>query len=133
MSIRAAFRLPSTLTCKLHAQYIVHDPPPLLAMSSARQRSPFALRRLRAARSRCPSIQKCSELKPPEHLGTANIQPFRQFPPRPLLVLDCFGSVLCLPHSPCRNAAGSNERRPLVSPVMNVDIFCNTRRKSAFL
>jgi hypothetical protein len=36
-----------------------------------------------AARSRSPSIQKCSELKPPEHLGTANIQPFRQFPPRP--------------------------------------------------
>jgi hypothetical protein len=30
-----------------------------------------------AARSRCPSIQKCSELSPPEHLGTANIPPFR--------------------------------------------------------
>jgi hypothetical protein len=28
------------------------------------------------------SIQKCSELKPPEHLGTANLQPLRQFPPR---------------------------------------------------
>ena len=36
-----------------------------------------------AARSRCPSIQKCSEPKPPKHLGTANIQPFRRFPPRP--------------------------------------------------
>src|SRR5215471_1903227 len=33
-----------------------------------------------AARSRNPSTQKCSELKPPEHLGTANIQPFRRFP-----------------------------------------------------
>src|SRR5262249_57667916 len=33
-----------------------------------------------AARSRSPSTQKCSELKPPEHLGTANIQPFRRFP-----------------------------------------------------
>src|SRR5262249_57552680 len=33
-----------------------------------------------AARSRSPSIQKCPELKPPEHLGTANIRPFRRFP-----------------------------------------------------
>jgi len=43
---------------------------------------PFRCGAFVAARSRCPSIEKCSELKPPEHLGTANIQPFSQFPPR---------------------------------------------------
>ena len=33
-----------------------------------------------AARSRCSSIQKCSEPKPPERLGTANILTFQTVP-----------------------------------------------------
>jgi hypothetical protein len=76
---------------------------------------PFARRAFVAARSRSPSIQKCSELKPPEHLGTANIQPFRQFLPRlPFLssLLDFFRSVLRLPHSPCLMRAFVRFQRP---------------------
>ena len=30
MSIRTASRLPSTLTCKLQAHYIIHEPPPTI-------------------------------------------------------------------------------------------------------
>src|SRR5215471_513500 len=59
---------------------------PLLSPPSCNRRNGTAFcalwRPFVAARSRSPSIQKCSELRPPEHLGTANIQPFRQFPPR---------------------------------------------------
>src|SRR5262249_17123068 len=36
-----------------------------------------------APRSHSPSIQKCSEPNPPEHLGPANTHPSRRFPPRP--------------------------------------------------
>ncbi len=81
LSIRAASRFASALTGKLQAQHIVHDPPHYRGATRGNG-SPFALGRLRAARGRCPSIQKCSALEPPEHLGTANIQPFRRFPPR---------------------------------------------------
>src|SRR5262245_44254333 len=71
--------------------------------------------------------------KGPEHLGTANIQPFRQFPPRPLpsWIASAVCSVCRTRHADTRLALTSG--RPLVSPVINVDIFCNTRRKSAFL
>src|SRR5262249_54261778 len=71
--------------------------------------------------------------KPPERLGPPNIHPFRQFPPRPLLswIASAVCSVCRTRHADTRLALTSD--RPLVSPVINVDIFCNTRRKRAFL
>jgi hypothetical protein len=71
--------------------------------------------------------------KAPEHLGTANIRPFRQFrPDRPFLYfpLGLLGS--CAPFATLAvliRAGGDLAFRPL----MQADICCNTRKKSAFL
>src|SRR5262245_40804574 len=51
MSTRPACPLPSTLTCKLQAQYIVHDPPPITSpTNSARPTSNL----LDGSRRDCP-------------------------------------------------------------------------------
>jgi hypothetical protein len=68
------------LTCKLQAQYIVHDPAPIIdeqRSASARRFRWDAFERPAVA---APSIKKCSEPKPPEHLGTANLSTFQKVP-----------------------------------------------------
>src|SRR5262245_29248205 len=105
---------------------------PLPSTCSARGRLAFRAVALRAARSRCPSIQKCSELKPPEHLGTANIRPFRQFRrDRPFLYFPLGLLGECAPFATLAADMGGRRRR--VSPVTQADTCCNTRKKSAFL
>src|SRR5262249_20205397 len=57
---------------------------PLLSPPSCNRRNGTAFcalwRPFVAARSRSPSIQKCSELKPPQHLRTVKNPPFHTFP-----------------------------------------------------
>jgi hypothetical protein len=75
------------LTCKRQAQYIVHDPPPIIDEQRSASTRRFRWDAFERPAVAAPSIKKCSELKPPEHLGTANISTFQKVPAAALLSL----------------------------------------------
>src|SRR5262245_33923209 len=71
--------------------------------------------------------------KPPEHLGTANIRPFRQFRrDRPFLYFPLGLLCECAPFAtPAVLIRASGDLA--FHPLLQADICCNTRIKSAFL
>src|SRR5215475_13094562 len=106
---------------------------PLPSTCSARRRlafcavAPFERPAVAAHRSR-----NVRNEKPPEHLGTANIQPFRRFRrDRPFLYFPLGLLGECAPFATLAADMGGRRRR--VSPVMQADTCCNTLKKSAFL